>query len=286
VLIESTSSAGPVRINYASAGASGPPLLLLHGLSFRWQSFLPLIPSLAERQRVFAPDLRGHGGSGRADGDYEFGRFVDDVVNFVGGVIREPAAVFGHSLGGAVALAAAARLGDAVTHVIIGDNCVYRESQLALVRDSHLPALFAAVRQLAREAGSAAQAASALAELRMNVGGQELRFGDLPGNDAAFLQEWGEAIVRLDPEALDVLLSERHSESYDADAYLKNLSSKLMLLQADPTLGGVMPDGDVRRALEAAPAVRHIRLEGLGHALHMHQPSLVLKALDGFLGTA
>ena len=45
----------------AEGAATGPPLVLLHGGSARWQSALPLIPDLSEQWHVYVPDLRGHG---------------------------------------------------------------------------------------------------------------------------------------------------------------------------------------------------------------------------------
>ena len=53
---------GGVRIHYAEAGA-GEPLLLVHGWPQNWWMWRKLIGPLAERYRVIAPDLRGHGWS-------------------------------------------------------------------------------------------------------------------------------------------------------------------------------------------------------------------------------
>jgi hypothetical protein len=45
-------NAGVVTLNYAEGEASGPPLVLLHGGSARWQSALPLIAELSQHWQV------------------------------------------------------------------------------------------------------------------------------------------------------------------------------------------------------------------------------------------
>ena len=47
----------------ALTAGSGPPLLLLHGAGASADSFLNLIPLLANDWRILAPDLPGHGGT-------------------------------------------------------------------------------------------------------------------------------------------------------------------------------------------------------------------------------
>ena len=61
MLTERQFDTGAVTLNYAEGPASGPPLVLLHGLSYRWQSWLAVMPTLALRWHLYAPDLRGFG---------------------------------------------------------------------------------------------------------------------------------------------------------------------------------------------------------------------------------
>src|SRR5687768_6092746 len=42
---------------------SGPALLLVHGIGDSSSSWVPVMPALAERYTVIAPDLLGHGNS-------------------------------------------------------------------------------------------------------------------------------------------------------------------------------------------------------------------------------
>src|SRR5262245_49718150 len=96
------------------------PLLCLHGVTRRWQSFLPLIPALALRWQVYALDHRGHGKSERAMSYFAID-YVPDAVSFLRHKIMLPTVVYGHSLGAMVALAVAAEAPDLVRAVILED---------------------------------------------------------------------------------------------------------------------------------------------------------------------
>ncbi len=51
-----------LRMHVALAGPpDGPPVLLVHGWPQNWWAWRLVIPGLADRFRVIAPDLRGHG---------------------------------------------------------------------------------------------------------------------------------------------------------------------------------------------------------------------------------
>ena len=72
--------------NVAQAG-SGPPLLLVHGWPQHWWSWRKVIPTLAERYRVLAVDLRGWGWSDAPAGAYAKQTFAD--IRGVAGDIRQ-----------------------------------------------------------------------------------------------------------------------------------------------------------------------------------------------------
>jgi pimeloyl-ACP methyl ester carboxylesterase len=87
----------------------GPPVLLLHGMGATKLSWMPLLAPLAERYRVIAPDLPGHGESAKPRASYG-PRFYASVVRRLldeSGATR--AALIGNSLGGRIALEVAAR---------------------------------------------------------------------------------------------------------------------------------------------------------------------------------
>ncbi len=96
-----------LRLHYLSWGQpTHPPVVLVHGGSAHahWWDFIA--PALADRYRVIAPDLRGHGDSDHAaNATYAIADFVADLEGFVAALGLEAFALVGHSLGGFVGLA-------------------------------------------------------------------------------------------------------------------------------------------------------------------------------------
>src|SRR5438270_611327 len=66
------------RVAYRLAG-SGPPLVLIHGITSSSQTWETVGPRLAREYTVLAPDLLGHGYSGKPRGDYSMGAFASGV---------------------------------------------------------------------------------------------------------------------------------------------------------------------------------------------------------------
>lgn len=92
----------------AEREGSGPPLILIHGLTDSRRSWDPLVGPLRARFDVVAVDLRGHGESADV-GPYDPMTFASDVHDVLEAEDLEPGPlVVGHSLGGLVATAYAA----------------------------------------------------------------------------------------------------------------------------------------------------------------------------------
>lgn len=80
---EATFDTGKVVLNYAEGPAAGPPLVMLHGGSGRWQLYSGMLAELAECCHVYAPDLRGHGTSGWVPWGYTIRDYVEDIGAFL-----------------------------------------------------------------------------------------------------------------------------------------------------------------------------------------------------------
>ena len=100
-----------VRLHVAEAGdPAAPPLLLVHGWPQHWWAWRDVIPPLAARFRVIAPDLRGFGWSGQpADGDFAKERLADDMLALLDVLGVERAGYLGHDWGGWAGFLLAAR---------------------------------------------------------------------------------------------------------------------------------------------------------------------------------
>jgi pyruvate dehydrogenase E2 component (dihydrolipoamide acetyltransferase) len=104
-----TAEAGGRKISYAGVGADGDVILLVHGYGGDRNSWLFLQEPLAAKYRVYALDLPGHGTSAKDVGDGSVGLLADAVVAVLDALGAVRAHLVGHSMGGAVALAVAAR---------------------------------------------------------------------------------------------------------------------------------------------------------------------------------
>jgi pimeloyl-ACP methyl ester carboxylesterase len=111
---------GDVRIHVAGAG-EGPPLLLLHGWPQHWWCWRRLIPRLAERHRVLAPDLRGWGWSSAPPGDYAKATFARDMVALLDAEGIDRVSVMGHDWGGYTAFLLALDHSDRVERLVALD---------------------------------------------------------------------------------------------------------------------------------------------------------------------
>lgn len=91
------------RIAYRDEG-SGEVLLLVHGMGGSSDSWSGVIPLLARKYRVIAPDLLGHGESDKPRGDYSVGAFAVLLRDLLDALDVSRVTVIGHSLGGGIAM--------------------------------------------------------------------------------------------------------------------------------------------------------------------------------------
>src|SRR5436190_9400737 len=97
-----------VTLHYLSAG-HGPPLILLHGYAETSRMWKPIIPVLAERFTVIAPDLPGIGDSEIPQGPIDMVTAAARIRALVNGLGMNRARVVGHDIGLMVAYAYAAQ---------------------------------------------------------------------------------------------------------------------------------------------------------------------------------
>ncbi len=112
---------GDVRLHYVTHGV-GFPVVLLHGWPQTWFEWRHVMPRLAERYRVIAPDLRGLGDSSRPADGYDKKTVGNDIWRLVHDVLKIDAFhLVGHDWGGPTAYAVAAAHPDSVRTLTILD---------------------------------------------------------------------------------------------------------------------------------------------------------------------
>lgn len=99
-----------------------PPVLALHGLRSYAHTWDTVANALAGDHLVVAPDFRGRGDSDwDPERDYFTGAYVSDVEALVDHLGLDRFAVIGHSMGGSVGYAYAARHPDRVSKLVVED---------------------------------------------------------------------------------------------------------------------------------------------------------------------
>jgi len=110
-----------VLLHYVTAG-SGPPVVLLHGWPQTWYEWRHIIPALAQRYTVIAPDLRGLGDSSRPLQGYDKQTVARDIWQLVNGKLgHERFFLVGHDWGGPTAFALTTQHPEAVRRLAIVD---------------------------------------------------------------------------------------------------------------------------------------------------------------------
>ncbi len=126
-----TASIGGVDVFYRDAGPQGAPVfLLLHGFPTSSHMFRNLIPLLADRYRVIAPDYPGFGQSATPDRtqfSYTFARFADLVDDLLGQLGISSYAVYLMDYGAPVGYRLALKHPERVKALIIQNGNAYEE---------------------------------------------------------------------------------------------------------------------------------------------------------------
>lgn len=96
-------------------GGQGPALLLLHGWMGSWYSWRKVMPLLAKRFTVIAPDARGYGDSTKPYTGYDGLTVKEDMRQLVQSLGYRKVIAIGHDMGAPVALLYAAHHPDEVS---------------------------------------------------------------------------------------------------------------------------------------------------------------------------
>lgn len=270
-LTENYFDTGEVRLHYMEGPRSGPPLVLLHGATSNWQSWMTVLPKLTESWHVFAVDQRGHGksGWGNGPGSYHLSNFAADALAFLRGCVQAPAVVYGHSWGAVVTLLCGSVAQDWVTALVMEDPPIMVRRENKESKPYH--EFFAWALQIKQQAGS-------LAELRA------LMEAANPRTPPVVMDSWSETIYHLDPAFLTAVLGgPTVAQGIDFAQAARSIRCPALLMQADPALGAALVDKDLRFLLRHNPKIQVARFPGASHGINFDQTEKLLAVVSGFL---
>jgi pimeloyl-ACP methyl ester carboxylesterase len=128
------------RNGFSSSVSSRPPALLLHGLGLSSYSWRYVQQGLDDCRKTLAVDLLGFGRSGKPSGaDYSLPGLARSVLALMDALEIERTALVGHSLGGGVALLAAAMQPERVESLALFGSVAYPQPEPPFVTIPRLP---------------------------------------------------------------------------------------------------------------------------------------------------
>lgn len=260
--------AGGLRWHVQVAG-SGPVMLLVHGTGAATHSWARLLPLLAARYTVVAPDLPGHGFTAMPPPQrMSLTGMGDGLAALLAALDLRPSLAVGHSAGAAILCrmaldrvvepdlivsvngallpfgGVAGNLFGPLARLAAGTSLLPRLFSWRARADGHM------VRRLIRDTGS-------------RIGGVELemyeRLAKRPGHVAAALAmmaHWDLEALQRDLPRLPVPLT-------------------LLIGMRDRAV----PPSEARRVRSILPATRIVELPGLGHVAHEEDPATVGEAI-------
>jgi pimeloyl-ACP methyl ester carboxylesterase len=207
-------------------------------------------------------------------GQYQYKHYVADVIHFLQQQLNEPAIIFGNSTGGVVALNVAARIPAFVRGVIVGDFLpTDMNALIGRMTSDGFKSYFSALHKIAGTEGhTILEMTREIANIAVQVPGEgePIRYGDSPDVDAVHLQQLAVTVSQMDPGVLEYHATGRAMEfleGFDLGVTLEKIVCPILLLQGNPSLGGMMTDEAVKHVKTRLPGAEHAFLEACGHNL-------------------
>lgn len=258
------------RFRYLSWGTEQvgrPAALLLHGITSSALSWVRVGAALADRYRVYALDMRGHGESIKPEpGQYSLRQTADDALAFIEALQLECPVLMGHSWGGAVALllASGAQSQQPVPHF----SQVILEDPACDVGHGDREALVASyTRDIGRPPS----------ELRVEL------VASSPGWTEADIEGKIEALQQVSREAVISIFTE-FEQAGSLLPYLSRIMAPTLLIRADAALGSILDATAWQKAQQLLPAgSRAIEIPGATHNVHRSQFEAFMQAVNDFL---
>jgi pimeloyl-ACP methyl ester carboxylesterase len=253
----------------------GETFVLVHGYgasSFSWRTW---VPALERRGRVLLVDLKGFGRAPRpADGLYAPGTQAELVHRLMVERALAGVTLFGHSLGGGVALLTALRLLDAgdtrLRRLVIVAGAAYRQHLPPFVGLSYRPRLFRALLRILGARTVAAMVLRTCVHDPTTVTNAQIEGYAAPMRRPGTARALIDTARQIVPDDLDTLVV-RYPQL--------RMPTLVLWGRQDP----VVPLANARRLAAALPHARLVVLDRCGHLPAEERPADSLRALESFL---
>jgi pimeloyl-ACP methyl ester carboxylesterase len=258
------------RFHYLSWGAERtelPTALLLHGITSSALSWVRVGPALADRYRVYALDMRGHGDSIKpGPGAYSLRHTADDAAAFMKALGLESPVLIGHSWGGATAMVLASGAG---SHVPVPDF-----SRVILEDPAHTFGQGDVEKRAAsytKDIGRPAQ------ELRPEIAASN------PGWTEADIEGKIDAMQKVTREAVISVFAEA-TPSGSILPLLAKITAPTLLVRADAALGTTLDSAAWEQAKHyLSNQSQAVQIDRATHNIHRSKFDEFMQAVNAFL---
>jgi pimeloyl-ACP methyl ester carboxylesterase len=266
------------RVAYRTAG-DGPVVVLVHGITSTSATWERVMPYLARRFNVVAPDLLGHGGSAKPRGDYSLGAYASGVRDLVLALGHQRATFVGHSLGGGVAMQLAYQFPERCERLVLIDSGGLGREVNALLRAATLPGAEFVLPVLAStglvDAGRAVGRFFGRLGLRLGTDIEEMARGHASLSDPAARAAFVHTLRTIvDP-------SGQRASARDRLYLAERVPFLIVWGDSDP----IIPVAHGEATHEEVPSSRFEVFEGAGHFPHIDDPQRFVDVLEEFIDT-
>jgi pimeloyl-ACP methyl ester carboxylesterase len=264
------------RISGDDPSASRPVLLLVHGMAGSSATWGAVMPSLARRYTVIAPDLPGHGESDKPRQDYSLGAYANTLRDLLVALEIDHVTIVGQSLGGGVAMQLAYQHPHYCERLILvssgglGDEVSWLLRALSIPGAEYvMPVLFPS---FVRDAGNAL--------------GRWL--GRLGVRAPRLEEQWHAYVSLADPETRQAFVRTLRAV-IDMRGQSVSAHDRLYLSSLMPTLivwgerDQIIPVAHAHDAHQAMPASQLLVFEESGHFPHTEEPQRFVEAVVHFV---
>jgi pimeloyl-ACP methyl ester carboxylesterase len=261
---------------------SGPALLLLHGLACDRTTWDRVVPLLAKKYTVIAPDLLGHGLSDKPRADYTLGGYANGMRDLLTVLGIDKVTVVGHSFGGGIAMQFAYQFPERTQRVMLVSSGGLGPEVTPLIKLVQAPGWEAAMRVLTMP-GIRHLETTALRALS-SYGGPLRKYTRDLDEAADIVESWRDRHTRfavrhlvravIDWRGQIVTMSDR--------AYLtENMPMAVVWGREDQ----VLPVRHSSNVAALAPEATVTVLPDTGHFPHRDHPEEFVRLLDQFVNT-
>lgn len=267
-----------VRQAVVDQGDGDEVLLLIHGMAGSAETWRAVLPQLAKKYRVIAPDLLGHGQSSKPRTDYSLGAFAVGLRDLLDELGVRSATVVGHSLGGGVAMQFLYQHPEYCRRLVLIGSGGLGPDVGWILRLLAAPGAELVMPVIAPP--PVLRAGNAVRSWLTSVGLRSPRGAEIWNAYSSFADsETREAFLRTLRSVVDY-----RGQSVSALNRL-NLREELPVLAIWGEDDNIIPVDHAYSALQARPDCRLEILAGIGHFAQVEAPFEVIELIDEFIST-